>query len=250
MLTHWAAVLAADGHAARRSVLWLHDLAPAPSRPELLVAYGADTRGSHSMQVRRSRTIRPAQLTTTRGMSATTLARASIDLAPQLRHRKLRNLIVDAKRRGLLTVQDVADVRSTLGRGVSGLPIVDGVLAELNESRSDSGFEHEVRAGLFAAGFPVHPAPYPYRCDDGVTVALDVVIPTHWVHIEVDGRRYHSDRQAFTNDRTKWSQIALRWRIVWVTVDRWNDDRLGIHADIRAAMALYEAPEAANSAVR
>ena len=106
--------------------------------------------------------------------------------------------------------------------------------------RSDSGWEHEVRSDLVGLGFPVHPEPFPYRCEDGMVVELDVAFPNHWVYGELDGRGYHSATDVFDTDRVKWTQLVRHWRPVWITYQRWRYERDAVLADIRRALQLAD----------
>lgn len=86
----------------------------------------------------------------------------------------------------------------------------------------------------------MHPRPFPFRCDDGVVVALDLALPKHWVYLEVDGLEAHTGRRTFEADRRKWTQVVRHWRPVWVTSDRWRTDRGGVLRDLDEAIALAD----------
>lgn len=113
-------------------------------------------------------------------------------------------------------------------------------LDDLGCMRSDSGWEHEVRADLSSLGLPVHPEPFPYRCEDGVVVELDVAFPGHWVYAECDGRGFHSAAGVFETDRVRWTQVVRHWRPVWITFSRWRYQRGEVLADIRRALDLAD----------
>lgn len=236
-----AAVLAADGHASRWSALWLHgmDVALRP-RPQVVVPYGRRGRVLGDIEVLRSRTLSPSHLTVVDGVPTVVLARAFADLAPQVLPGALRHLVIDAEHAGRLLRSDLVAISEELPRGVPGLGRLRRVVADLAGTRSDSGFEHEVREGLAATGFPVHREPFPYRCEDGVMVHLDIALPQHWVVVECDGRSSHIGRAAFSTDRIRWTQIVRQWTPVWVSWDRWRQDRHGVFADVRRAIELAD----------
>ena len=236
---HWAGVLVTGGVLARRSALWHHGLADRPPpRPVLLVPHGRPGSRRPDLTVHRSRTLRATHTTVVRALPVTTVPRTICDVAGDLTVRALRDVTIDAVRTSRTTLAAVRGLRAELRPGVPGLRALDHVLDDLTATRSDSGLEHEIRTGLRRAGFPVHPTPYPFRCDDGVTVELDVALPDHWVYVECDGYGTHTSRRAFRADRRKWTQVVRYWRPVWVTADRWRDDRGGVLRDVRAAMAL------------
>ena len=236
---HWAGVLVTEGVLARRSALWQHDLLDRPPpRPVLLVPHGRPGSRRLDLVVHRSRTLRDDHTTTVRDLPLTTVPRTLVDVAGDVTARTLRNLTIDAIRDGRTTHGEVASLRAELRPGVPGLRNLDHVLEQLDSTRSDSGLEHDIRTGLRSAGFPVHPEPYPFACDDGVTVHLDIALPEHWVYVECDGFGTHGTRHAFHADRRKWTQVVRYWRPVWVTADRWHDDRTGVLRDVSAAIAL------------
>lgn len=237
-----AAALWVDGYAARRSALWLHGmLDQAPVRPQVLVTHRRrGVAGSH-VDMHRSRRLLTAHLGEVEGIATTTAARAIHDLAAGGEHpRRLTSLVLEGERRRRLRREDVAAVRECFGRGCPGLATLDRVLDDLGAMRSDSGWEHEVRSDLRQLGLPVHPAPFPYRCEDGVIVHLDVAIPTHWVYLECDGRGFHSATDAWGKDRRKWTQVTRQWRPVWVTYDQWRYERDAVLADVHRAMQLAD----------
>lgn len=103
--------------------------------------------------------------------------------------------------------------------------------------RSDSDTEHDLRRSLIELDYPVHPEPFPFRCDDDVVVHLDLALPAYWVYLEVDGFGTHRKRRVFEADRVKWTQVVRHWRPVWVTASRWQQDRGAVLADLDAAIA-------------
>ena len=237
-----AAVLWIDGYAARRSALWLHGVVDqAPVRPQVLVTHRRRGVAGRHVDMHRSRRLPDDHLTEVAGLAATSVARAVHDLAVGGEHpRRLTALVLEAERRRAMRRGDLAVVRESFGRGCPGLATVDRVLEDLGAMRSDSGWEHRVRSDLRRLGLPVHPAPFPYRCEDGVIVELDVAIPTHWVYLECDGRGFHSATDAWGKDRRKWTQVTRQWRPVWVTYDRWRYERDAVLADVHRAMQLAD----------
>ncbi len=234
----WVALLATGGVAAGRSALWLHGRGDATRRPEVLGPFARSVARDPGWVLRRSRTLRPEHVTSVDDVPLTTLARTFADLAPRLGERRLLHAVVPCLRDDRVRKEDLAAVLADLPAGTPGRGVLRTVLGQLEGTRSDSGLEHSVRTGLADDGIPVHPEPYPYRCEDGVVVHLDIAIPTHMVYVETDGRRFHSDPAAFEADRARWTQVTRAWRPVWVTWDRWHRRRAQVVADVRRAMAL------------
>lgn len=238
-----AATLAVEGRAARRSALWLHGVVDdAPVRPQLVVEHRRRGVVGRTVDQHRSRRLPADHVTEVEGTPTTTAERAVLDLAAGGEHaRRLTSLVIEGERRRRLTREGLVEVREAFGRGFPGLVTVDRVLDDLGVLRSDSGWEHDVRRDLLALGFPVHPEPFPYRCEDGVVVHLDVAFPDHWVYGECDGRAFHADTAAFESDRVRWTQIVRHWRPVWITWARWRYERPAVLDDLRRALALSDA---------
>lgn len=233
-----AATLAYSGHAAVESAMWLHGLREdAPRTPHVLVEHARHGTRRTGVEVRRTRTLRDGDLVEVDGISATDIVRTLIDIAPRRTRRRLRGHVIDAERDGLLERGQLATRLESLRRGVPALGRIRGVVADLSGLTSDSDTEHDVRRALIDLGYPVHPAPFPFRCDDDVTVELDLALPQYWVYLEMDGFGTHTRRSVFEGDRRKWTQLVRQWRPVWVTAERWRLDRDGVLADLDAAIA-------------
>lgn len=234
-----AAIAATDGVARGQSALWLHGVLPrAPHPPQILVDHarnGSLRRGA--LDVRRTTTLTDDDVTSVRGFPATTAAFAIVDVAPGRGVRGTRRLVIDAERDGRLQREELVALLGRLGRGVPGVGVVRAVLEDLGGLRSDSDTEHDLRRDLIELGYPVHPEPFPYRCDDGVVVHLDLALPEHWVYLEVDGFGTHRKRRVFEADRVKWTQIVRHWRPVWVTARRWRNERDRVLRDLDDAIA-------------
>lgn len=233
-----SATIAYDGHAAVESAMWLHGLRPdAPRTPHILVEHARHgTRGA-DVEVRRTRTLRDGDVVEVDGISTTSTIRTLIDIAPRRTQRQLRGHVIDAEREGLVDRDQLRQRVELLRRGVPALPRIRAVLSDLAGLRSDSDTEHDVRRTLLDLGYPVHPEPFPFRCDDAITVDLDLALPMHWVYLEMDGFGTHTKRSVFEGDRRKWTQVVRQWRPVWVTAERWRLDRNGVLADLDAAIA-------------
>lgn len=233
-----ATIAGPEAAASHRSSLWLHGvLRDPPPRPQILVPHRYHgPSSSRNVLVHRTRRLSDEHVTQVQGVRATIVERAILDSTPGTPRRSLRNLVVDAQHRAGLSLDLLSELRRSLGNGRRGLHPLEDVIADLRGGGADSGWEIEVRHALEAVGVIVHPGPFPYRCSDGVVVRLDVAVPGSWVCVELDGRAFHSDHAAFARDRVRWNQISREWRIVWVTWDRWQQDRAGVIADILAAI--------------
>ncbi|MGH8900701.1 MAG: hypothetical protein ACRDYA_03235 [Egibacteraceae bacterium] len=85
------------------------------------------------------------------------------------------------------------------------------MLAELaRHGNTDSAFERHVRCYLCDHGFRPYPDVYPLRVEGRLIAMLDIAFPLERVYVEIDGRRFHSDRNAFRADRVRNNEIAAR----------------------------------------
>ena len=213
---------------------------PAPHPPQLLLPHARRARARPGVDVRRTRHLPAEDVRELPGAVATTVARAVVDLARRWSVDRLRHLVIDLEREEHLDRADLTACLRRLPHSTPGRGRVRALLDDLGWLRSDSDTEHDIRRGLTQLGYPVHPEPFPYRCDDGVVVALDIALPEHWVYLEVDGATTHGHRRAFETDRRKWTQVVRHWHPVWVTPDRWRTDRDGVLRDLDAALALAD----------
>lgn len=234
-----AAVLACEaGVAGHASSLWLHGvLSEPPPRPHLIVPYGKrGPVGGQPVAVTRSRTLDLATAVRVRGVPATPVARGILDYSPDVSTARLRAVVIDALRTELVEHAELWEARRTYGRGRRGLTGLDQVLRDPAVRGADSGWELDVRDRVEALGLRTYPGPFPYRCRDGVIIEIDIAIPDFWVAMECDGRAFHSAPRPFQTDRLRWTQLTKEWQVVWVTWQRWRDDRAGVMADVLDAV--------------
>ena len=186
-----------------------------------------------------SRTLEERQLVKVGGLWLTNPVRTLVDLATVLSLERLRYCVIDTVRRGKVTIPEARDLAALLSTTAGGQRLAR-VLAELAADPVDSGFEWAVRAGLRSAELEPWAGPFPWRCDDGVVVHLDIAFPQWWVAIECDGRGKYDRGSSFTTDRIRWTQITRRWTVVWVDWHRWQRDRAGFLRDVTDAIAAAD----------
>jgi very-short-patch-repair endonuclease len=82
-------------------------------------------------------------------------------------------------------------------------------------------------------------ANYAVRDGSGAVVAeIDFADPHLKIAIEVDGRAFHSDREAFERDRERQNMLMVRgWIVLRFTWERLVNDPEGVLAEVAAARA-------------
>ena len=71
-----------------------------------------------------------------------------------------------------------------------------------------------------------------------VIAVLDFALPAHRLAIEVDGRAFHSDRDAFERDRVRQNAITLQgWTVLRFTWEEITQNRERVVRTVRAAVA-------------
>ena len=236
---HAAAAAVVPGVFCRESALFVlgtHTAAPDP--PQLLLPHDLRWRSREGIDVRRTRHLPTEDVVDLGGHRATAVHRCVVDLARGWSIDRLRRLAIDLERDGHLDRADLAACLQRTPMTTPGRGRVRLLLDELGWLRSDSDTEHDIRRGLTDLGYPVHPEPFPYRCDDDVVVDLDLALPAHWVYLEVDGFGTHGrKRGVFETDRRKWTQVVRDWQPIWVTPERWRRDRSEVLRDLDDAIA-------------
>jgi hypothetical protein len=130
------------------------------------------------------------------GIRVTSPARTLLDCAPRMKPKPLTRAVNDARRSGLLTLEDLADVveRFPLHPGAPLLGPHAG--AEHNPTRST--FEDDFLPFCKRFGLPTPQL--------NVTVAgyeVDAFFPDEKVIVELDGWEFHSNKGAFEDDRER-----------------------------------------------
>jgi len=81
--------------------------------------------------------------------------------------------------------------------------------------------------------------------DGAILAELDFADPDRLIAIEVDGRAFHSDRQAFERDRKRQNALVLAgWTVLRFTWERIISDPEGVIAEVAAAIARAYRPPA------
>jgi len=204
------AVLAAGDRvvASHATAAHLWGLGPRPSRGiDLLGPRGASLR-LRGVVAHTSSDLGP--VARAKGVPVTSAARTLVDLSGGLTPDRVGELVDHAARRGLLTVRELEQVASRLGRGRGrGLTIIREALALRvpGSGPGDSELEKRALRFLAAAGLPL-PVQLHRVVIEGEPFEIDLAYPEARIAIEMDGFDAHQGRRAFDRDRFKTRRLA------------------------------------------
>jgi very-short-patch-repair endonuclease len=163
-------------------------------------------------------------ITRSRNLRVTTVARTLIDIASVSSPELVEEAIDDALRRGLVSRARLRwQVSEMSSKGRRGISIVRAILADREGVAPvpRSVFETKALRKLRAAGIPDPVRQHEIR-DGGRHVAtVDFALPDLRIAIEADGFRWHGSRLRFQHDLARRNAItALKWELFHLT---WAD---------------------------
>jgi predicted transcriptional regulator of viral defense system len=219
-----AAVLAygSQAHLSHRSSAALHGLRP-DNRPKIDVTVaGPSARSRPGIDVHRSITLEPVDLTTIDGIPCTSLARTLLDLAEVVSERAVEKAIDEAE---VLRTFDLRAVEDVLSRaaGRRGAAVLRRVLADYDgPTMTDRELEERFFGLCRRASVPQPEVNGWVSLDDGVAYKVDFLWRAERLGVETDGWGSHGTRQAFENDRRRdrlltlagWTVVRFTWRDV------------------------------------
>jgi hypothetical protein len=226
-----AAVLAGgpDAVASHASAAYLWGFLPHYEHPPEISLPTGDRRPRHIL-THRCPSLPPRDVTRQRGVPTTTPARTALDLAPRLTKKQLTRLVNDQLRDGRLRLAALDDVvaRNPFHPGTKLLrPFV-----EHPRNPTDSPFEDDFLTFVKKYGLPM---PQTNIWLHGRKV--DVFYPEAHLIVELDGRDFHSDQDAFRDDRERDTENLKQG----LTTMRMTKDRLELNPGYEAErlMEIY-----------
>lgn len=205
--------------AAAWTAAYLHGLvAAAPSNVQLWVRAPRSPRRSDRLEVRRSRTLIPADCTEIRGLSTTSFPRTLVDLAGSIELEQLRSFAIDGRHRRQYESEELVQLVARHSNA-PGHAKLRQILSELAGDGSDSGFEFLAARRLAESGLPADAQQTAVVTNEGVR-RIDLAYPVPKVGIECVGFAYHGSRDQFEADVTRGNAIAelddwLILRLTW-----------------------------------
>ncbi len=217
-----AAVLACGPGAvlSHRSAAALHELRPTERSGIDVTVPGRSHRRHPGIDVHRSTTLTPTDITVVRNIPVTTIARTLFDLAGVVPKRQTERAIDQAE---ILEVLDLRALEDQLRRNAKtpAAPRLGALLAEhvAGSTPTWSVLEEAFLALCRHAGLPPPEVNAWVGLDDGEpAIRPDFVWRDRRLAIETDSRRYHRSHRSFELDRRRDQRLTLAgWRVVRVT---------------------------------
>lgn len=141
------------------------------------------------------------------GVPVATPARSIVAVARAAELEVVRGLVIDARQRRLLRLDDLATCVAAVGNA-PGTAKLRGVLGELQVERPDSLFEQRVRGWLREEGPAPDPQPCAVRLRSGRVLHVDIAWPAARMGLECDGFASHSERSALDTDALRYNRLA------------------------------------------
>ncbi|MGH8886250.1 MAG: hypothetical protein ACRDYX_13945 [Egibacteraceae bacterium] len=224
--------------AARLTAAYLHGMVrEAPKHIAVVTPHDRQIDPIPGARLHLSRTLMASDATLAAGIPCTTGARTILDCAMEMTVDELRFLVIDARQRRLVTLDDAKERYSRMIRPPHGGKI-RRVLLDLDEETCDSAFEWRWRKAVRQARLPPpYPRPFPWRCPDGVVIELDVAWPWAWVASECNGMGFHSAREDLAQDHLRQNAASADWQLILVDWDRLIRDPSGLIAEVHKRLA-------------
>lgn len=202
---------APGGVASHATACHLFGLAKRPRTIEITVP----TKGMpiRDFVIHRSTDLTEVDVVTVSGIRCTSPARSLVDAGIPWGEGLASRCLSEAVRRGLTTEQEVAKVLHRIARrGRNGVGPMRGVLMErLGWNEITEGMmEDEFLRIMKAAGVDLPESQVTIHRRGGKLIArVDFVYHRFKLVIELDGEKYHSDRESFRKDRRKQNALVL-----------------------------------------
>lgn len=217
-----AAVLACGPGAvlSHRSAAALHGLRRTDQANIDITVPSRSTRTHVGIDLHRSTTLTPVDVTPLNGIPCTTIARTFLDLAGVLARRPVERALDQAEVAGVLNLRALEE-QLDRNRMHPGTRPLRSILREHHIGRTATWSELEERflMVLRERGLPEPEVNAWIVLDDGKpAVRVDFVWRDERVVVETDGRGFHQTSQAFENDRRRDQRLTVAgWRVIRVT---------------------------------
>jgi hypothetical protein len=233
----WMAAVLAYGPRAvlsHRSAAALHGIRPTNRSNAEVTLPSQSATSRPGIDVHRSATLQPADVTEVDGIPCTSVARTLLDLAEVVNERGVEQAVDQAE---VLRLFDLRGVDDVLSRAVGrrGARVLRRVLAEYyGPTLTDGQLEERFLAICREAALPTPEVNVWITLDDGITYKADFLWRAERFIVETDGWGSHGTRRAFESDRRRDRRLRLAgWDVVrftWRDVEREPDETTAVLA--------------------
>jgi very-short-patch-repair endonuclease len=223
----WMAAVLAYGPGAvlsHRSAAALHGIRPTNRRNSDVTVPGRSARSRPGIDVHRSTTLQPEDVTTVDGIPCTTVARTLADLGDVVRRREVEKAVDQAE---VLRLFDLRAVNEALERAgpCRGAGTLRAVLRDYERPTiTRSELEEQFLALCRTSSLPSPAVNAWITLDDGIAYNADFLWRAERLVAETDGRGFHGKRGAFEHDRLRDQRLTLAGytvvRFTWRQVER------------------------------
>ena len=210
-----------------------------PDRTEIVTVRHRRIRRT-SQQIHESKDLRPDDVVTISGIPTTTAVRTVVDVGASASRSYVEHCLDTGLRLELFTLADLRSfIRRVARPGRNGIgkirPLVEQRIGW--DTKSESVLEDRFRR-LIADSFLPAPVPqFLVRNGSIIICRADFAYPDQRILIELDGERYHMDRETFQSDRAKQNQAhALGWTVYRFTWHHILDEPEAVIATLASAL--------------
>jgi len=223
-LTDVSAALRAAGNTAMvaaDTALYLHGVVnDRPKQILLVVHHSRRAPALKGVRIVRSRTLNEQDWSSARGLATTTPSRSFLDTAAFHHPARLRELLIDARQRNVVTPAQVIERIALLSSRVPGRDRLLRAAVDVDGVGADSVLTDLVHQRLMAEGFLPDPHPAAIEVERGRRLHPDITFARQWVCIECDSLAHHGSQRAIDLDHRKdqsysrahWKCMRIGWR--------------------------------------
>ena len=203
----------------------------------------ASTRTRPRIDIHRSTTLTPSDLTTVHAIPCTTVARTLVDLGDVVGRQAIERAVKEAE---ILRVFDLTAVNQALERAGPrrGAGILRAILASYTDpAETRSRIEQLVLALCRGASFPSPAVNAWITLDDGTSYQADFLWREHKLIAETDGRETHMTTKAFEHHRLRDQRLAMAgYTVIRFTWRQVVDDPGSVTEALRTLLARLARP--------
>jgi predicted transcriptional regulator of viral defense system len=208
----WLAAALACGPKAvlsHRSAAGLHEIRRDNRAKTDITLASNSARPRPAIEVHRSSTLKPADITTVAGIPCTTTARTLVDLGDVVGRSAVERAVDRAELLRLFDGRAVHEALARVGRR-RGAGTLRAILGKYKQpTLTEEGIEEAFLALCGKAALPGPAVNTWIALDDGVAYKADFLWREHRLIAETDGRDVHTTRKAFEHDRLRDQRLTL-----------------------------------------